>query len=211
MERGVVYAFIGVVGSGKTFRMEQLAGAADLHNVPYIKADFSDGIRDTLMNIFTGSDKTIDLLSETYSEWKNSEIFIPVPYPTPEGGVYVSGRQFLQNTAEFLKELAGEEVWATYTAKKIIKEYYKTEKRDERKAKELSIMFGSVRFPAEIAAVFTVAEATGKEVRFIFCDFHSHNYSPAIDHISEQLAQRCIAEGFSDGENITSFIAQYDE
>lgn len=207
MEKGKVYAFVGVVGGGKTFRLEKMLNDAEISGMPVIKADFSDGVRDTLMNILTGSDQEIDLSSKLYADWKLDVVEIPVPYETfPCDTIRTTGRELLQNTAEFCKKLAGEDVWARYAENKVVSQFKEYAKSDTSSPDYMSIMFGSVRFPSEVEAVFRVGAKTGKDVQFIFCDYHSENYSPNIDHISEGLAQGCISAGFKDGDDITDFL-----
>ena len=207
MEKGKVYAFVGVVGGGKTFRLEKMLNDAEISGVPVIKADFSDGVRDTLMNILTGSDQEIDLSSKLYANWKLGVIEVPVPYETfPCDTIRTTGRELLQNTAEFCKKLAGGDVWAKYAENKVVSQFKEYAKSDASSSDNMSIMFGSVRFPSEVQAVFRVGEKIGKEVQFIFCDYHSENYSPNIEHISENLAQDCISAGFKDGDDITEYL-----
>lgn len=203
MERGKVYAFVGVVGSGKTFRMEKMINELGVMGMPVIKVDFSDGVRDTVTAFLTGSPQNIDISSKEYMRWKNADMFIPMP---DSEGVFASGRQLLQNAAEFAKKLAGEDVWAKYAENKVVSQFREYAKSDTSSPDYMSIMFGSVRFPAEVEAVFRVGAKTGKDVQFIFCDYHSENYSPNIDHISEGLAQGCISAGFKDGDDITDFL-----
>ena len=207
MEKGKVYAFVGVVGSGKTFRLEKMLNDAEISGMSVIKADFSDGVRDTLMNILTGSDQEIDLSSKLYADWKLDVIEVPVPYETfPCNTIRTTGRELLQNTAEFCKRLAGTGVWAKYAEDKVVSQFKEYVKSGTFSPDHISIMFGSVRFPSEIQVVFRVGEKTGKDVQFIFCDYHSENYSPNIDHTSESLAQDCISAGFKDGDDITEYL-----
>ena len=207
MEKDKVYAFVGVVGGGKTFRLEKMLNDAEILGISVIKADFSDGVRDTLMNILTGSDQEIDLSSKLYADWKLANIDVPVPYETFHcNTIRTTGRELLQNTAEFCKKLAGAGVWAKYAEDKVVSRFKEYVKSGTFSSDNISIMFGSVRFPSEVQAVFRVGEKTGKDVQFIFCDYHSENYSPNIEHISEGLAHDCISAGFKDGDDITEYL-----
>lgn len=205
--KGKIYGLVGVIGGGKSYRAEQLQVNAACAERPMIMGDFSEGIRQTLMNIFTGSNRGIQLDGSVYTQWKEmpQSIFVP----TSGNGVLpdfylVSGRQMLQRTGEFLKTLAGEDVWARWTAQDILNRW---SKMDMNERKQCDIVFGSLRFNCEAAQLFNLANITEKEVEIIFCDFKSDRYE-INDHVSEHFAQYFLHKGCQDGENITELVKE---
>lgn len=205
--KGKIYGIVGVIGSGKTYRAEQLQVDAACEERPMILGDFSEGIRQTLMNIFTGRNRGVQLDSSVYAGWKNAQQSILLP--TSGNGllpdiVKVTGREMLQRTGEYLKTLAGEDVWAKWTAQDILNRWSKI---DTDKRGLCDIVFGSLRFDCEAEAIFKVAEATGKEVKIYFCDYHSDSYE-LNDHVSEKFAQYFLSLGCKDGDDITELVKQ---
>lgn len=201
--KGKIYGLVGVIGSGKSYQAEALMVGAACEERPMIMGDFSEGIRQTLMNIFTGESKKIDCTGEAYSEWKNDiQVF---QLPIPEHLFHkVRGRELLQRTGEYLKSLAGEDVWARWTANAVTNSWAKMSEED---AEICDIVFGSLRFDCEAEAIFKVAEATGKEVKIYFCDYHSDSYE-LNDHVSEKFAQYFLSLGCKDGDDITELVKQ---
>lgn len=208
--KGKIYGLVGVIGSGKSYNAEALMVGAACEERPMIMGDFSEGIRRTLMEILVGEDKRIDCTSKEYADWKrlSSSVFIPFK-PEADGPniletTLVDGRNLLQRTGEFLKKLAGEDVWARWTANYVANLWAKM---SESEAHDCDIVFGSLRFDCEAEALFKVAKTTGKEVQIIFCDFHSDSYE-LNDHISEKFAQYFIGLGCKDGDDITELVKQ---
>lgn len=208
--KGKIYGLVGVIGSGKSYQAEALMVDAACMERPLIMGDFSEGIRQTLMNIFTGESKKIDCNSEAYAMWKRFHSGICLPF-LEEGVPYqtlftekVSGRDLLQRTGEYLKLLAGEDVWARWTANAVTNSWAKMSEED---AEICDIVFGSLRFDCEAEAIFKVAEATGKEVKIYFCDYHSDSYE-LNDHVSEKFAQYFLSLGCKDGDDITELVKQ---
>lgn len=205
--KGKIYGIVGVIGSGKTYRAEQLQVDAAVEERPMILGDFSEGIRQTLMNIFTGENRGIQLDGSVYAHWKEmpQSIFVP----TSGNGVLpdfylVSGRQLLQRTGEYLKTLAGEDVWARWTSLDIIRRWADL---PVEQAHACDIVFGSLRFDCEAEALFQVAASTSKEVEIIFCNFKSDKYE-LNDHVSEDFARYFLNKGCKDGENITDLVKE---
>lgn len=206
--KGKIYGLVGVIGSGKSYNAEKLMADAACEERPMIMGDFSEGIRRTLMEILIGEDRRIDCTSEEYADWKrlSNSVFIPFKpeanSPKILGTTLVNGRNLLQRTGEFLKKLAGEDVWARWTANYVVNLWAKMSESD---AYDCDIVFGSLRFDCEAEALFKVAETTGKEVKIIFCDFHSGSYE-LNNHISEKFARYFLSLGCKDGEDITELI-----
>lgn len=205
--KGKIYGIVGVIGSGKTYRAEQLQYDAAVEERPMILGDFSEGIRQTLMNIFTGRNRGVQLDSSVYAGWKNSQQSILLP--TSGNGllpdtVKVTGREMLQRTGEYLKTLAGEDVWARWTSLNIIRRWADL---PVEQAHACDIVFGSLRFDCEAEALFQVAASTSKEVEIIFCNFKSDKYE-LNDHVSEDFARYFLNKGCKDGENITDLVKE---
>lgn len=205
--KGKIYGIVGVIGSGKTYRAEQLQYDAAVEERPMILGDFSEGIRQTLMNIFTGRNRGVQLDSSVYAGWKNSQQSILLP--TSGNGllpdtVKVTGREMLQRTGEYLKTLAGEDVWARWTSLDIIRRWADL---PVEQAHACDIVFGSLRFDCEAEALFQVAASTSKEVEIIFCNFKSDKYE-LNDHVSEDFARYFLNKGCKDGENITDLVKE---
>lgn len=208
--KGKIYGLVGVIGSGKSYNAEALMVGAACEERPMIMGDFSEGIRRTLMEILVGKDKRIDCTSKEYADWKrlSSSVFIPFK-PEADGPniletTLVDGRELLQRTGEYLKSLAGEDVWARWTANAVTNSWAKMSEED---AEICDIVFGSLRFDCEAEAIFKVAEATGKEVKIYFCDYHSDSYE-LNDHASEKFAQYFLSLGCKDGDDITELVKQ---
>jgi hypothetical protein len=208
--KGKIYGLVGVIGSGKSYQAEALMVGAACEERPMIIGDFSEGIRQTLMNIFTGESKGIDCTGAAYAKWKqlSSDILLPffaqADSPNILDSVRIEGRELLQHTGEYLKSLAGEDVWARWTANAVTNSLAKMSEED---ALMCDIVFGSLRFDCEAEAIFKVAEATGKEVQIYFCDYHSDSYE-LNDHISEKFAQYFLSLGCKDGDDITELVKQ---
>lgn len=205
--KGKIYGLVGVIGSGKTYRAEQLQVDAACAERPMIMGDFSEGIRQTLMNIFTGGNRGIQLDGSVYAHWKAMPQGIFVP--TSGNGVlpdsyFVSGRQMLQRTGEFLKTLAGEDVWARWTSLDVIRKWANL---PVEQAHVCDIIFGSLRFDCEANALFQVAASTSKEVEIIFCNFKSDRYE-INNHVSENFARYFLDKGCEDGEDITKLVKE---
>lgn len=205
--KGKIYGIVGVIGSGKTYMAEQLQYDAAVEERPMILGDFSEGIRQTLMNIFTGRNRGVQLDSSVYAGWKNSQQSILLP--TSGNGllpdtVKVTGREMLQRTGEYLKTLAGEDVWARWTSLDIIRRWADL---PVEQAHACDIVFGSLRFDCEAEALFQVAASTSKEVEIIFCNFKSDKYE-LNDHVSEDFARYFLNKGCKDGENITDLVKE---
>lgn len=208
--KGKIYGLVGVIGSGKSHKAKSLELDADWKKRPVIMGDFSEGIRQTLMNIFTGESIEIDCSSKEYLSWKHLKSNILLPFKLQDipikvlDSVWVEGRELLQRTGEYLKLLAGEDVWARWTANTVTNRWAKMSEED---AEICDIVFGSLRFDCEAEAIFKVAEATDKEVQIYFCNYHSDAYELS-DHVSEKFAQYFLSLGCKDGDDITELVKQ---
>lgn len=207
--KGKVYGLVGVIGSGKSYRAEMLCVDAATEGRRLIMGDFSEGIRQTLMNIFTGQNIPVDVNGADYNAWKNMVFEIPLPtphIPFTKGRhlahFWVSGRDLLCNAGEHLKKLAGQDVWARWTLNVVMQRFYQLA---QDPALDADLVFGSVRFDCEAKAVLQAAQTTGKDVEFIFCNYKSERYA-LTDHESERYARYFLDKGCQDGDNITELV-----
>jgi len=206
--KGKVYGLVGVIGSGKSYRAEMLCADAATENRRMIMGDFSEGIRQTLMNIFAGQNIQIDVNGADYDEWKKMDFDIPLPIHVPFtrerdlAYATVSGRELLCNAGEYLKKLAGQDVWARWTLSAVMQRFYQLA---QYPALDADLVFGSVRFDCEAKAVLQAAQTTGKDVEFIFCNYKSERYA-LTDHESERYARYFLDKGCQDGDNITELV-----
>lgn len=206
-DNGIVYGFVGVIGSGKTYRAEKVREESIEEHRDVIIGDFSEGIRQTLMRIFTGRPKAIQLDGHIYAQWKDKKQLYELPCSSnnvmPEVAT-LTGRLLMQRTGEYLKELAGDSVWARWTARYVLEQ---TNNMDDEQLRLSNVVFGSLRFLCEAAALFEVAEKLGKEVRIIFCNYKSNKYE-LNDHVSEAFARHFVELGYKDGMDITPEVAR---
>lgn len=207
--KGKIYGLVGVIGGGKSYRAEQLQVDAACAERPMIMGDFSEGIRQTLMNIFLGKNKEVYLNGNAYKKWKETDMELFLPFFEPFGKenlatTNLNGRELLQHTGEFLKTLAGEDVWARWTSLDVLRKWVVL---PDEQAHACDIVFGSLRFDCEAEALFQVAASTNKEVEIIFCNFKSDRYEIA-NHVSEHFAQYFLHKGCQDGENITELVKE---
>lgn len=208
--KGKIYGLVGVIGSGKSHKAKSLMSDAEFKDCPVIVGDFSEGIRQTLMNIFTGESIEIDCNSEAYAMWKRFHSGICLPFfeeGTPHKALFtekVSGRELLTRTGEYLKKVFGPNIWARWTENFVFDSFNKMSDED---AEACDIVFGSLRFDCEAEAIFRVAEWADKEVKIYFCNYHSDSYELS-DHVSEKFAQYFLSLGCKDGDDITELVKQ---
>ena len=202
---GKIYGFIGPAKGGKSYQLNQLQNLAIGEERDFIQADFSDGIRQTVLNIFGTTECGVDLLSPCYSQWKEMEQKFTIPVGSSLETSGIKGREILKNVGEYLKTLAGEDVWARWTGNDICRQYWNLE--NDSKRKYCIIAFGSVRFGVEVNMVFTIAKLLNKEVELRFCNYQNVNCDPNV-HISESLGHQLILRGHKDGDDVTASIRE---
>lgn len=200
---GKIYGFIGPAKGGKTYQLNRLQNLVMSEERDFIKADFSDGIRKTILNILGYTECDVDLLSPCYSHWKEMEQKITIPIEDSLVTRDIKGREILKNVGEYLKTLAGEDVWARWTGNDICRQYWNLENDSMRR--DCVIAFGSVRFGVEVNMVFTIAKLLNKEVELRFCNYQNVNFDPNV-HISESLGHQLILRGHKDGDDVTDSI-----
>ena len=202
---GKIYGFIGPATGGKTYQLNRLQNLAMSEERDFIQADFSDGIRQTILNILGYTKGNVNLLSPCYSQWKEMEQKITIPIEDSLVTRDIKGREILKNVGEYLKTLAGEDVWARWTGNDICRQYWNLE--NDYKRRDCVIAFGSVRFGVEVNTVFTIAKLLNKKVELRFCNYQNVNFDPNV-HISESLGHQLILRGHKDGDDVTDSIRE---
>lgn len=191
-----IYAFVGVVGSGKSYRLNRMARECQVTGGKVaVIGDFSDGIREATARILNIDSSILRPESEAYRLWKDSEVMAGV-----------TGRDILCNVGEGLKSVLGKDIWAQYTSRKIERDIATWQAWGIRSVR---VLFGSVRFNYEARAVFNLAHRMGVSPHFIFCDYPSPSYNDAIQHPSEQFAQGILKMGCRDGQDITKIVKTF--
>jgi len=209
--KGKIYGFVGVIGSGKSYRANQVIEETRKEkNGCVVMGDFSEGIRRFAMVVLAGLSRPINILSNEYSDWKNTEFEVPLPY-SDQKSITLSGRQILKNVGEGLKEVLGPDIWARWTENDIISTLnHISIGMTKEQGDAIKIVFGSVRFPIEAKVLFDLAAKMDREVEIIFCDYKSSVYE-LFPHVSEKFAQRFIEMGYKDGDNITDVVREIVE
>ena len=174
--------FLGVIGSGKSFRSQQLVDQG------YEKISVADPMRETLWKILGWKPQT----DEEYQAFKRYNL-LDVPQFH-----HITGRSVLQNIGETFKDLFGRDYWAKTWYKAVIRRYMYIPWEELNQ----NIVCDDVRFPEEVNEALRMKE-DGNEVDFIFCDYNSDRYNPSNVHISERYAQAILAlNKYKDGDAI---------
>lgn len=202
---GKIYGFIGPAKGGKTYQLNRLQNLVMSEERDFIQADFSDGIRQTILNILGYTKCDVNLLSPCYSQWKEMEQKITIPIEDSLVTRDIKGREILKNVGEYIKTLAGEDVWARWTGNDICRQYWNLE--NDSKRRDCVIAFGSVRFGVEVNTVFTIAKLLNKEAELRFCNYQNVNFDSNV-HISESLGHQLILRGHKDGDDVTASIRE---
>lgn len=201
----IVVGLIGPMGGGKSYRLETMRRRACSEGLGFLTGDFSDGIREAVLRIFGASEAGAVLKpsDRNYLEWKKASG--KIEFPTVRGDVSCfsyGNRDLLRNTGEYIKEVAGESVWARWTTLRVYKQYWNS-------APELRhnsyIVFGSVRFGVEAREIYDFAESINQPVKFVFCNYNKTCYDPNV-HVSERLAHTLIKRGYADGDDVTAAV-----
>ena len=185
--------YLGVIGSGKTYRTTQL-----INEQSYTKISVADKLRSVMWAIIGKEPAT----TFDYSWFKGDEIdFFRLGNP-------VTGRVVLQNLGETFKDLFGRDYWANQWLERVSAlafnakgDYsYKYDSEGYSKVQEfeqtMNVVCDDVRFPEEVEAAIKL------NASFIFCNYKSTSYCEDSKHISERYAQALLAMGYEDGQEI---------
>lgn len=185
-----VVCFIGVMGSGKDFR------AAELQRKGYARVDFKDELVDMVSDL-CGWDIRLE-----YDWFKQSVVGVRKPANKLQEGMLrnqraellaahpelMTGRRLLQRFGTEVVRKRDEDAW--------VKAFLR--RAAFHLGQGASVVNADCRFHNEFRAI----RAIGFPSRFVFCDYRSSRYQPDFPHESEAMAQRLLAMGLKDGEEI---------
>ena len=170
-----IYAFCGVMGSGKGYSCQQL-----IDNEDFIQIDFADCLRDMVWKMLDWQPEN----AEEYDLFKKGKFFIP-RYGK------INGRLLLQRIGATMREI-DPDFWVKQHQAKIeraISMGYN------------NICISDARYKNELESL--LSNSWQAEVKITFCDYHSERYDADNTHESEKMAQRLLELGFKDGDRIT--------
>jgi hypothetical protein len=180
-----VTAFIGVIGAGKDYRANRLC-----YGGAVVRLDFKDALLDMASDL-VGYD-----VREDYEWFKASVVGVRRP-KTLENKVVewmrgvpeaLTGRGLLQRLGTDVMRKRDPDYWTRQWSQ-----------RARWILQRRSIAVADCRFDNEVAAI----RKLDPEARFIFCNYtKSKRYDPANPHESEKMAQRLLALGAKDGEQL---------
>ena len=183
-----VYAYIGVIGSGKDFNAKAKAEELDCKIF-----DFSDGVRD-----FTWGFLGYKPANESdYIEFKRSKNCLVFNCNDFKKDMCITGRKFLENVG-FMMRSYDKNFWVNYCVRNAEKYVDSTDN---------NVVFNAVRYINEAAGVRQLAAVQGYELHFIFCNYRSERYEIRNDD-SELFAQKILMQGFPHGTDITDFVIE---
>lgn len=168
-----IYAFCGVMGSGKGYQCEQLKKEG------FIQIDFADCLREMVWKMLDWQPQN----PEQYDKFKKGELYI-APYGN------LNGRLLLQRIGATMREL-NPDFWAKQwkmTVERAISMGYN------------NICCSDVRYENEVNIIKSFSWKA--DVKIQFCDFHSDRYDSTNIHESEKMAQELLKAGKKDGDLI---------
>lgn len=183
-----IWAYIGVIGSGKNFRGEQkFAESPD----DSLIVNFSDGVRYYTWKALGWKPRNM----EEYNKFKQMDIELLGT------GHKIKGREMLQNIGTNVMRDYDQNVWA--------KLWDITVRHELQNGVICNFIACDLRYPNEVKAIFKFERIA--KINIIFCDYHSDRYE-INDHESEQLANKLRVSGlFVDGQNITENLRKMIE
>lgn len=174
-----IYAFIGVIGSGKNYRAEKLQGEL----LDSIMINFSDGVRDSSWSLLNWKPKNV----------KEYEVFKSTFFINEYLGVSISGRMILQRIGTDIMRAYDPDVWANIWYRKVL-----------RQSEASNIIVSDLRYINEARRIMDIS-SMGGNVKIIFTNYKSNRYEISA-HESEALAIELLNEGFNDGDDVTEFL-----
>jgi len=172
-----IYAFIGVIGSGKDFYAKKKMTGLEQEGLEVAHVNFADAIREMTWNIFQFRPEN----EEEYEKFKKSKIQVCM-----KNNPTITGRRFMQAFAtDFFRDI-DPLFW--------IKAW---DRQVERCCSDC-VVVSDCRFENEAQWLLR-----HHDVRFIFCNYKSKRYE-INDHVSEKFAQLFLEE--QDQTDITEKI-----
>jgi hypothetical protein len=127
-----------------------------------------------------------------YDGFKHRIVGLPesYTYAVADNPAAMTGRRLLQRLGTEVMRKRDSDYWAKAWA----------DKAKESIGKGLDVVAADVRFENEIMVMRDLAKETRSDLEIIFCDYRSDRYDSSSRHPSEELAQRLLNMGLSDGE-----------
>lgn len=193
-----VISYIGVLGSGKNFRADQLI------NHGFKQVNFADPLRNMAWSLLGWKPNN----EKEYEEFKLKKlIFNPMlSRSLTEDNEYINtfdftfsltGREFLQKLGTEMRNI-DEDFWANLWLRDTV---------DLMVKDKVNVCCSDLRYGNELRKVYSLSNIEDVETAFIFTNFKSHRYEPDNPHKSEKLAQFILNNyDINDGEEIPSYI-----
>ncbi len=183
-----IYAFVGVIGSGKDYQANLKAQELGCKIF-----DFSEGVREVTFGFLGYAPESRD----SYEKFKKKKFQFQFNEEDRMCRYDVTGRKFLQNVGTILRK-HDPDFWANYCYKKAI---------DYIAVGGDNLVFSAVRYLNEAQIIMDVATNFHCQLHFILTDFHSERYE-LNDHESELFAQYFVRNGYLDQEDITKPVVR---
>lgn len=191
MKTPEIFAFLGVIGSGKDHRAAQITATHE-------RVDFKDALIEMVSDIL-GYD-----IRPEYEWFKEALIGFRKPdNPLREGMVrsemadlkkrypwLMTGREMLQRVGTDVMRKRDPDYW--------VDQWYVRAGRLLQEGK--SVVVADCRFANEVDTLLKMSTIHGGVASFIFCDYRSPRYDPTSPHESERVAQALLAMGCDDGQ-----------
>jgi hypothetical protein len=178
-----IWAYIGVIGSGKNFRGEQKFAESPNDS---LFVNFSDGVRHYTWKALGWKPRTM----EEYDKFKQMEIAL---LGTDHK---LKGREMLQHIGTDVMRDYDPDVWAKFWDRTITSEL--------QNRLISNFISCDLRYLNEVKTIFEFEKIA--KINIIFCDYHSERYE-INDHESEKLANDLrTSEFFVDGQDITEYL-----
>lgn len=187
-----VFGYVGVKGSGKTYRRD-LAMQAYAYAVALdFKSELIDMCGDLLGFPVPKTEAEYERFKETIVGFSidgdgfNDSAAMLAKYPNA-----MTGRKLLQRMGTDVVRKRAPDYWVDALLAKA----------KGCLAADTSVFCADVRFRNEVQALHALEGIA--PVTFIFCDYHSPRYCAHDKHPSEELAQVLLGMGLKDGDTIT--------
>lgn len=186
-----VFAYIGVIGSGKDFAAKNKS--LELGGVRVF--DFSDGVRELTFGFLDYHPE-----GEDYTLFKSHDNVLRFPISKGIGStnyrvISISGRKFLENVGITMRKV-DPDFWAKFCFSNA-KDFVKSFDPD-------CIIFNAVRYQNE-ADYVKLFRLLNYDVKFIFTNYKSDRYEIRNDD-SEKFAQKFLNMGCEHMQDITNLV-----